>query len=123
MALGCALVACSALASHSRGGRQSSPSEDDDRRRAARQAALRFAPGGLEAGRAADVAQGVVPGERMRLQQRVGLGAGRVVRDDDPKRSRSRVCSDSASSSHRNRSGRSCDATTTAISGDIGAEP
>jgi hypothetical protein len=115
--------ACTALASHSRGGRQSSSVKTTIGARAARQAALRLAHGGLE------------PGGR-RIWRSVACSAsGCACRSPSvsgpvescatttSKRSRSSVCSDSVSSSHRNRSGRSCDATTTAISGEIGAEP
>jgi len=89
--------------------------EDDDRR-------ARGAPGGLE------------PGGRRTWRSvpcRVSGCASSSASVSEPvescattsKRSRSSGGSESGSSSDGNRSGRSCDATTTAISGAIGAEP
>jgi hypothetical protein len=123
MAPGWRWAARRALASHSRGGRQSSSVKATIGARAARQAALRFAPGGLE------------PGARRtwrRVPARASAWSSRSWSVSAPlescatttsKRSRASVWSASASSSHRNRSGRSWDATTTAISGAIGSEP
>jgi hypothetical protein len=67
------------------------------------------------------VAQGAVAGERVVFEELVGPLESCATTTS--KRSRASVWSASASSSHRNRSGRSWDATTTAISGAIGSEP
>jgi hypothetical protein len=83
MAPGCASAACSALASHSRGGRQSSSVKTTIGARAARQAALRLAPGGLEPGARRMWRSVPCRASGCASSSASVSGAGRVVRDDD----------------------------------------
>src|SRR4051812_2829832 len=115
IAPGCLCAAASARSSHPAGGRQSSSVNATRGARAARQPTLRFgaAPQG-----ASSIARGCIS-----CVARSSFVSGpESWATTTSKRSRSRVCSASALSSQRRRTARSCEGTTTDISGALAIE-